>query len=165
MLVRYTAWANSLLYRSLQAEPDATIYSARPMRPNGLIGVLGHIYVVSLIWQANLAGGDHGFKTRSLQDTPKLADLQSWQEAADRWYIDFADSQSSQTLSNPVRFTFVDGGAGTMRGDEMLLHVVNHSTYHRGYVADMLYESGSRPPTLDLPVFLRDVFSQDAGRA
>jgi uncharacterized damage-inducible protein DinB len=52
-----------------------------------------------------------------------------------------------------------------MRGDEMLLHVVNHSTYHRGYVADMLYESGSRPPTLDLPVFLRDAFSQGAGHA
>ncbi len=38
----------------------------------------------------------------------------------------------------------------------MLLHIANHKTYHRGYVADMLYESGLRPPTMDLPVFLRD---------
>ncbi len=41
------------------------------------------------------------------------------------------------------------------RGD-MLLHVVNHKTYHRGYVADRLYQAGSRPPVMDLPVFLRD---------
>ena len=160
MLTRYTAWANSLLYRSLQSEAHETIHSPRPARPNNLIGVLGHIYVVSLIWKANLTGEDHGLKSRTLQDTPTLAELQSWQEAMDRWYIDFVDSQSAQALSEPIRFTFVDGGAGVMRGDEMLLHVVNHSTYHRGYVADMLYESGSRPPTMDLPVFLRDVVSQ-----
>ena len=42
------------------------------------------------------------------------------------------------------------------RGD-MLLHVVNHKTYHRGYVADMLCQVPARPPTMDLPVFLRDV--------
>jgi len=39
---------------------------------------------------------------------------------------------------------------------EMLLHVVNHGTYHRGLVADMMYQAGVTPPTTDLPVFLRD---------
>jgi uncharacterized damage-inducible protein DinB len=56
-----------------------------------------------------------------------------------------------------VNFRFVDGGAGAMTRGDMLLHVVNHKTYHRGYVADMLYQAGSRPPVMDLPVFLRDV--------
>ena len=42
------------------------------------------------------------------------------------------------------------------RGD-ILLHIVNHKTYHRGVVADMLYQASSRPPVMDLPVFLRDV--------
>ena len=56
-----------------------------------------------------------------------------------------------------VDFRFVDGGAGAMTRGDMLLHVVNHKTYHRGYVADMLYQAGSRPPVMDLPVFLRDV--------
>jgi uncharacterized damage-inducible protein DinB len=34
--------------------------------------------------------------------------------------------------------------------------VVNHTTYHRGVVADCFYQIPSRPPTTDLPVFLRD---------
>lgn len=42
------------------------------------------------------------------------------------------------------------------RGD-MLLHVVNHKACHRAYVADMPYQAGSRPPGMELPVFLRDV--------
>jgi len=40
---------------------------------------------------------------------------------------------------------------------DMLLHIVNHKTYHRGVVADMLYQAKSKPPVMDLPVFLRDV--------
>jgi uncharacterized damage-inducible protein DinB len=43
-----------------------------------------------------------------------------------------------------------------MRRGDILLHIANHKTYHRGYVADMLYESGLKPPTMDLPVYLRD---------
>jgi uncharacterized damage-inducible protein DinB len=34
--------------------------------------------------------------------------------------------------------------------------VINHKTYHRGFVADMLCQAGVRPPVMDLPVFLRD---------
>ena len=42
---------------------------------------------------------------------------------------------------------------------EILLHVVNHSSYHRGHVGDMLYQSGIEPPTTDLPVYLRHLQS------
>lgn len=56
----------------------------------------------------------------------------------------------------PMRSNFVDGGRGRMSAEEMLLHVANHATYHRGYIADMLYEEGLKPPTMDLPVFIRE---------
>jgi uncharacterized damage-inducible protein DinB len=39
---------------------------------------------------------------------------------------------------------------------EMLQHVVNHTTYHRGFVADLFYQVPARPPTTDLTVYLRD---------
>jgi uncharacterized damage-inducible protein DinB len=39
---------------------------------------------------------------------------------------------------------------------EILLHVVNHNTYHRGFVAEMFYEVPARPPATDLPVFARE---------
>ena len=42
---------------------------------------------------------------------------------------------------------------------EIVLHAVNHGTYHRGNVAAMLYQIGRTPPTTDLPVFLRDAQS------
>ena len=36
-----------------------------------------------------------------------------------------------------------------------LLHVANHATYHRGYVAVIMYQAGVPPPTNDLRVFLK----------
>jgi len=34
---------------------------------------------------------------------------------------------------------------------------VNHTSYHRGFIADLFYQIPVRPPVTDLPVFLRDV--------
>jgi uncharacterized damage-inducible protein DinB len=75
----------------------------------------------------------------------------------DRWYIACADGLDATRLAEEIDFRFVDGGAGRMSRGDMLLHVINHKTYHRGYVADMLYQAGLKPPVMDLPVFLRDV--------
>ena len=41
-----------------------------------------------------------------------------------------------------------------MRRSEIILHVINHTSYHHGFVADMFYQIPARPPLTDLPVFL-----------
>jgi uncharacterized damage-inducible protein DinB len=156
MLTRYTLWANKLLYAALQKAPVALLYEARPGRPSGLVGTLGHAYVVDLIWRAHLKGTSHGFKSRNLNEPMSLEALAAAQIRTDEWYVSHADAQTDSTLDEVVNFKFVDGGAGALSRGDILLHIVNHKTYHRGYIADMLYESGLRLPTIDIPVFLRD---------
>ena len=51
----------------------------------------------------------------------------------------------------------VGGGSGSMSRGDILLHVVNHTIYHHGHIADMIYQIPASPPATDLPVFLRDV--------
>jgi len=57
-----------------------------------------------------------------------------------------------------VHFTLIGGNKGVMTRAEILLHIVNHTSYHRGFVADLFYQvpGAPRPPTTDLPVFLRE---------
>jgi uncharacterized damage-inducible protein DinB len=43
-----------------------------------------------------------------------------------------------------------------MTRGEIVLHVVNHSTYHRGAVAELFSQVPARAPLTDLPVFLRE---------
>jgi uncharacterized damage-inducible protein DinB len=43
-----------------------------------------------------------------------------------------------------------------MRRGEIIFHVVNHTSYHRGFVADCFYQVPAVPPLTDLPVYLRE---------
>jgi uncharacterized damage-inducible protein DinB len=157
MLTRYTAWANKRLYDTLAALPAGEATARRNHGQHSMVGTLAHAWVVDQIWQAHLQGRAHGYTTRQPAQEPALEQLRQDQVALDRWYIACADGLDAARLAEEIDFRFVDGGAGRMNRGDMLLHIVNHKTYHRGYVADMLYQTGFKPPVMDLPVFLRDV--------
>ena len=75
-------------------------------------------------------------------------------EEMDAWWIDYADQLDGDQQDRVVTFTFVDGSKGAMTCQEMILHTVNHSTYHRGYIDEMLYSISVVPPTTDFPAFV-----------
>ena len=52
------------------------------------------------------------------------------------------------------------GGDGAMTRAEILLHLANHATYHRGFVSDMFYQVPHRGAANDLTVFLRDAWAE-----
>ncbi|MDH3318713.1 MAG: DinB family protein [Betaproteobacteria bacterium] len=156
MLARYTAWANDLLFDALLQLPDGEATTKRATLFGNMVHTLNHAFVVDRIWQAHLQHRDHGFKARNTETHPPLAELRRDQGMLDEWYIGYADRLSERTHDEVVEFEFVDGGAGAMTRGDILLHVVNHKTYHRGVVADLMYQVPARPPTMDLPVFLRD---------
>lgn len=156
MLARYTAWANDRLFDTLAALPVGEAMAKRATGFSTMVNTLNHAHVVDLIWQAHLQGKPHGFTSRITAVEPTLEELRSAQIKSDQWYVSYADELSGNEHDQIVEFNFVDGGFGAMTRGDILLHVVNHKTYHRGYVADMLYQAGARPPVMDLPVFLRD---------
>lgn len=160
-LMAYSAWANDILYRAISRVDETVLFQPRPGRPGGAIGVLAHIYVVGMIWKGHLISKAHGFSAKTLETLPALVDLRTWQSGLDHWYLEFSAGLNTCERKTLIDFYFVDGGKGSMTAEEMLMHVANHGTYHRGYVADMLYDSGLKPPTMDLPVFIRDTLSPD----
>ena len=156
-LCRFSAWAGARLYDALAGMPPEILSMRRPHREKGILGVLSHIYVVDRIWQANLEGRAHGFTARNLPEAMPFEEARAALTALDRWYVDYAASRSEAHLEEVVDFHYVGGQPASLARVDMLLHVINHRTWHRGYIADMMYESGSKPPTIDLNVYLRDV--------
>lgn len=156
-LCRFSAWAGARLYEALAGLPPEVLSMPRPHREKGILGVLSHIYVVDRIWQANLEGRAHGFTSRNLPEAMPFPEARAALSAMDDWYAEYAAACTEGRLEEEVDFHYVGGMPARLSRADMLLHVVNHRTWHRGYVADMMYESGSRPPTIDLNVYLRDV--------
>ena len=155
-LARYNAWANRLIFDAVAALPEGEALKPRQSIFRNMVHTLNHIYVIDRIFQAHLEGREHGYTARNTPDHPPLAELWRTQEEIDAWYVAWSDAQTDAALAETIRFTFVGGGQGAMTRGEILLHLTNHTTYHRGYVADFLYQVPARPPATDLPVFLRD---------
>jgi uncharacterized damage-inducible protein DinB len=156
MLTRYAEWANARLYETLAALPEHELIKPQKIVFGNLLRTLNHVYAMDLVWQAHLQGRAHGITNRHPDLHSSLADLRAAQAALDRWYSSAAADMPDHAGEERVEFTFIGGGSGCMTRAEILLHVVNHKTYHRGHIADMLYQIPVHPPTTDLPVFLRD---------
>jgi uncharacterized damage-inducible protein DinB len=160
MLARYNAWANKVIFDAVAALPEGEAIKPRQSIFKNMVHTLNHNYVINRIFQAHLEGREHGYTARNTPDHPPLTELWRSQQEIDAWYIAWSDALTDAALSETVRFTFVGGGEGAMTRGEILLHVVNHTSYHRGFAGQMFCEVPARPPTTDLPVFLRDAPQQ-----
>ena len=156
MLTRYKAWANESVFSMMRALPLEEVTRPRQTRFGNMIHTLNHVYVIDRVFQAHLLGHAHGYTARNTPTHPPLPTLHEAVQLLDRWYVDCADALLPAQLDEPIEFEFIGGGSGTMTRQEMLLHIVNHGTYHRGFVGDMMYQAGVTPEATDLPVFLRD---------
>ena len=156
LFAQYRAWADEITYAAVAALPPGEATKERPTLFKNMLGTLNHNYLIDRVWQAHLEGRDHGFTARNLVLHADLAELWAAQQTITRWYIDWVAAQSEATLEEQVRFRFIGGEESTMRRGAILLHVVNHATYHRGWIAEMFFQVPARNPATDLPVFLSD---------
>jgi uncharacterized damage-inducible protein DinB len=162
MLTRYNAWANNLIFEAAEKLPPDEITKERDTVFKNIVYTLNHSYVIAQIWKAHLEGRDHGFTARNTKDCPPLELLRVAQKEIDQWYITLSDSLSSDALNEIIHFTFIGGTKGAMSREEIIIHIVNHTSYHRGFVADMFYQIPVTPPTTDLPVFLQNMRTQSS---
>lgn len=157
MMARYKQWSNKVMFDAVAALPADEIAKSRPSLFRNMVHTLNHIYVIDRIWQAHLEGRDHGYDARNTKDHPPLDELWKLQQEIDAWYVDWADRQTAESLVETVNYMLIGGNRGAMTRGEILLHVVMHTNYHRGYVAQMIYDIPScRPPSMDLPVYMRE---------
>ena len=156
MLARYNAWANKLIFDAVAALPEGEALKERKTLFKSMVHTLNHNYVIDLIWQAHLEGREHGFTARNTSAPPPLDELREAQQRIDSWYVAWSDRQSESSLAEEVSFTLVGGNRGVMTRGEILLHIVNHTSYHRGFVADLFYQVPAQPPLTDLPVYRRE---------
>lgn len=156
-LLRYRAWADRVIYGAVAALPEGAASAPRVTLFGNMLRTLSHTYVIDDIFQAHLQGRAHGYTSRNTPEPLSFDELWQRQQAITGWYLDYARSLSPQQAAEVLTFPFIDGGEGRMSREDMILHVVNHATYHRGFVADLFYQVPAKPPATDLPVFLRDV--------
>ena len=157
MLLNYKTWANDITFFSLTEVPDSELYKERKTTFKNIVSTLNHVYVVDDIFKAHLSNKQHGYTSRNTAECPTLNALCLKQKEMDAWYSDYIANLTNDQLNKVIDFEYVGGGQGAMTINEIVLHLINHGSYHRGFVSDMMYQIPVIPPTNDLTVYLRDI--------
>ncbi len=68
--------------------------------------------------------------------------------------FDFLDRQTPQSLSAPLTYRNTRGQEYTLPLGGLMLHVADHSTYHRGQLNSMIKLAGGEPTPVSVQLFL-----------
>lgn len=155
-MVHYMAWANDITLNNASQLSRDEIHAPRDTLFKSIAGTFDHILVVEEIFLAHLEGRKHNFTAR-YRDTPiPFEEITARLREIDAHYIQLARKWSDPELQEVIKFEFVDGGSGEMSREDILLHLVTHSNYHRGFISTLLYPFKLQSKASDYPVFLRD---------
>lgn len=115
---------------------------------------LNHMVRVEELFRARLTGHPEPHGSTNTPELPTLDELATRLTAANVWLQDYAQALPAEQLAQAIHFRFVDGQQGTMRRGEVLYHLINHGTYHRGAIGHALDLAGAARPADTYTVFV-----------
>lgn len=84
----------------------------------------------------------------------ELSEIKVVREALDNVIIKFCDSLTEQTCQKIVRYTTTEGDEVTKVIGDVVQHIFNHQTHHRGQLTCVLSQFGVDYGCMDLPVIV-----------
>ncbi len=163
-MTSYMAWADDVMLKRAEQLSEAELTAPRNALFKSIAGTFDHTLVVGEIFRAHLEGRDHPHHARYRSELLPFPEVARRLREMNDHYVGLARSWKDTELAETITFTFVGGGEGAMTREDILLHLVNHATYHRGFVSTLLYPLKTKGAASDLTVFLRDVWP-DMSRA
>lgn len=153
--IAYSAWANRRLMDAAATLSPDELTRDFGTADKSVLGTLFHLFGAERVWLERFEG--------IAQTGPiavpdqQLSTLETeWPVLADRWRA-YADRLKDTDLDRLLDYRDLRGNAWRQPLWQLALHVVNHSTHHRGQVAGFLRALGRTPPPLDLVRYYRDL--------
>ena len=157
LMADYNAWANTRLYRMAARLSDADYRRDAGAYFGSLHGTLNHLLVADRIWLHRLTGS--GTQPRALNEIlfEDLGQLRTAREAEDSRLVDYVASLTEARLAEDCDYRTLGGAPQRQRRRDILAHLFNHQTHHRGQAHAQLTRLGVREPEpLDLLILQRE---------
>lgn len=145
-MYEYHVWANKVLLERIKELPSNVLYEEVSSSYPTIAQTFAHIYVVDVMWLQVLKGIDMQEAleaSKAYLERTKLYSVEefvkSYEELAshyEEWMSSQKDLERKFNLNNPWT------GTRETTYSEILFHVVNHGTYHRGNITTMLRQQG-----------------------
>jgi uncharacterized damage-inducible protein DinB len=144
--LRYSSWASRRLLDAAMQLPEEQLHREMNVSHKTIFDTLTHIHMADRVWMERITG------SKIEQSEPlEVAWPQIWQ----RWE-DFLDSAQDSDLARVIAYQDLRGNSHQSALWQIVLHVVNHATLHRGQVMGMFRQIGMQPPATDLIFYFRE---------
>jgi uncharacterized damage-inducible protein DinB len=151
----YTAWASRRMLDCAAKLSTEELTRDFKTSDKTVLNTLVHVFAADRIWLVRVHGNSPAIfvspEDRQLstiqQEWPLLQ--QSWKE----WVAPLTD----QDVQAKIPYRDIKGNSWEQPLWQILLHVVNHGTHHRGQVSGFLRAMDHNPPPLDLIAFYREL--------
>lgn len=150
--VRYAAWANERMLTAAGQLTAEDLTRDFGTADKSVLGTLAHVYRAERVWLARMQGEPVDFQVPGDDRLEALG--ANWPTLSARWMA-WSDALSEDAAVRELSFKDRKGNEWSLAPWKIVLHVVNHSTHHRGQVAGFLRALGQTPPSVDSIVFAR----------
>lgn len=155
LLYDYNTWANHRVLDASAALSDEQftrdLHSSFPSVRDTLV----HLFLVEWIWLERWYGRSPSTWTPS-SEFPNLHTVRGRWEQIERDLANYIAGLKPDDLSRIIHHKTTKGEPQSAPHWQMLQHLVNHQTYHRGQVATMLRQLGAQATSTDLIFFYRE---------
>jgi len=155
-LAAYNCWANARVYEAALALPDTLYRRDVGVFFRSLHGTLNHLLLTDRLWLTRLTGEGEQPKRLDLILHDNVVDLAVARAQEDQRIIDVVGAYDDAVLAEPYRYLTTSGAPQEQVLSDILLHLFNHQTHHRGQAHSCLsIVTGTEPQMLDLLAFQR----------
>jgi uncharacterized damage-inducible protein DinB len=160
MMARYNRWANARLYDAIDKLPDELYRKDIGLFFRSLHGTLNHILAGDRIWMHRLDGkGRRPARLNEIQHED-FDELREARKAEDERILGYVEGLAEDDLEKVLAYTNTRGQSFHDPLSQILPHVFNHQTHHRGQAhTGLSLLTGAEPPSLDLIGMLREAKS------
>jgi uncharacterized damage-inducible protein DinB len=159
LLYEFNSWANRRTLEACAALTDEQLTRGLGSSFPSVRDTLAHILGAEWLWLERW----HGRLPNALPSAADYPDLEAlrarWNEV-ERDLLDYVVSLSNEDLTRILSIKTTQGVPYSQPLWQMLQHVVNHGSYHRGQIATMLRQLGAKAQATDLIAFYRQRAAQ-----
>lgn len=151
----FNHWANSRVVDWLRAQPTEILERETPSSFPTLRGTLLHIWSAEDIWLSRLQGESPGrFLSGDFRGSADELFKGGLKRSAE--FRDFLAAQPPSFFESLTAYTHTSGTRYTQLNSEIILHCLQHSTFHRGQMITMARSLGiAEVPHNDYILYVR----------
>lgn len=147
----YSAWATERLLGAAASLSLEELTRDFQTADKSVLGTLAHIFAADRLWLSRVLGQPPAaFITP--EDRALALLLAEWPALHRRWR-DWMRDLNDASVERTISFQDLRGRPQANQVWQIVLHVVNHATHHRGQVAGFLRAMGHTPPPVDLMLY------------